>query len=94
MRRSRFGAEQIGVPPPSGAVRMTEAAQCSAKVERCPSASQVVTTDRLAGMPNRSRSSSTPTVVKTLCQGTPKVVLVLLGGHSGNSRAAAYSPDA
>jgi hypothetical protein len=28
VRRSRFGAEQIGVPPPSGAVRMTE---CSAK---------------------------------------------------------------
>ena len=25
------GPEQIGVPPPSGAMRLTEAAQCSAK---------------------------------------------------------------
>ena len=24
------GPEQIGIPPPSGAVRLTEAAQCSA----------------------------------------------------------------
>ncbi len=41
-------------------------------------------------MPNRSRSSSTLTVAKTLWE--LKVVLVLLGWHSGNSRAAAYSP--
>ncbi len=54
----------------------------------CLSASEVVATGRMAGMPNGGRSSGTPTAAKTLCVGKPKVVLSVLGKRGWCDRLA------